>query len=94
MLGKFYWRYWTVVDIDTLTEIKKRIKRLESEKDKAQGRIEQLLKTLEEEFDCHNIEEAEELLMNKNLEQKGLEKKYKKELEAFMEKYGNKLHKE
>ena len=80
-----------MIDIDTLTELKKKIKRLKSEKDKAQGRIEQLLKTLKKDFNCITLEEAESLLNQTEKEQKHLEKKYEKALASFIEKWPLKI---
>jgi len=81
-----------VVDLDTVMELKKNIKKLDREKERAEGRLEQLLKTLKEEFGCSNLEEAEELLEQTKDTTDKLEKKYNTRLETFMDKWGDKLN--
>lgn len=81
-----------MVDINTVIELQKNVKKLDREKERAEGRLEQLLKTLKEEFGCSSLEEAEELLEQTKGTVDELEKKYKIRLEAFMEKWGDKLN--
>jgi len=82
-----------VTDLDSVIELKKKVKDLERDKERAQGRIDQLLKSLKNEFSCSNIETAKELLEEKQAEMKRLEKKYKIQYAAFMKKWGAKLEK-
>ena len=80
-----------MVDIDQAVNLKKQIKKLEQEKERATGRVEQLMKTIQEEFNCNTLEEAEQLLKEKQKKKKELEEKYETEHEKFMEKWGDKL---
>ena len=80
-----------MVDINTVMELKKKVKKLEQEKDRSKGRVDQLLKTLEEKFDCTNIKQARELLKKKEKELKKLDSEYEAQLNSFMEKWGDKL---
>ena len=80
-----------MVDINTVMELKKKVKKLEQEKDRSKGRVDQLLKTLEEKFDCTNIKQAQELLKKKEKELKKLDSEYEAQLNSFMEKWGDKL---
>ena len=48
-------------DINIVMKLKKYVNKLKQEKSRAKGRVEQLLKTQEEEFDCSNLKQAQDL---------------------------------
>jgi len=77
--------------IDDAVQLQKTIRKLEQEKERAKGRAEQLLKTLETDFDCESLEDAERLLAQKEKKQQRLAKKYETEHAAFISKWGEKL---
>ena len=80
-----------MVDINEVMELKKNVKRLEQEKERAKGRVDQLLETLKEVFDCSSVKQAQELLKKKESELEMLGSKYKSSLNSFTEKWGDKI---
>jgi len=83
-----------VVDINVMIKLKKDVKRLGQEKDRAKGRVDQLLKTLEDEFDCSSLKEAQELLKKNERALKKLDGEYESRLDSFMEEWGDQLGEE
>ena len=80
-----------MVDISTVMELKKSVKKLGQEKDRAEGRVEQLLKTLKEKFGCTSLKKAQELLKKEKKSLMQLEKEFETKENAFMKKWGAKL---
>ena len=80
-----------MANVETVLKLQKKVKALEQEKERANGRMEQLMKTLLDEFDCKTLEEAEELLAEKEETLKQLEKEFDAKQKAFMKKWGKKL---
>ena len=80
-----------MIDINTVMKLKKDVKKLAQEKDRAKGRVEQLLKTLKEKFGCSSLKQARELLRREKKTLGKLERKYKIKERDFMEKWGDKL---
>ena len=83
-----------MVDINVMIKLKKDVKRLGQEKDRAKGRVDQLLKTLEDEFDCSSLKEAQELLKKNERALKKLDGEYESRLDSFMEEWGDQLGEE
>lgn len=78
-----------MVDMDTIVKIKKEIKQAEEKKNKAQGKLEQLLETFKDEFECNTVEEAEEILGEMEAECEKAESKCEAELEKFKDKWNH-----
>lgn len=80
-----------MVDINTIIKLKKFVKKLGQEKDRAEGRVDQQIKTLEEDFKCLNLKQGKELLRKTNQKLNELNIKYESSLKSFMKKWGNVL---
>ena len=70
-----------------LKEMREKLEKAQSDLDRLKGREEQLLKSLEEEFECKSLEEAETLLGKISTEYDRKFKAHEKAKEDFMEKY-------
>lgn len=68
--------------------LKKKVERLKTEKDKAQGAADQLKKRLLDEFDCSTVAEAKQLLAKLERETNEAEKKFQKSYREFEEEFG------
>lgn len=80
-----------MVDIDAVMKLKKDVERLKQERDRAKGRVDQLLKTLKENFGCTNLKDARALLKRKKRALDALETEYQERESAFLEKWRDKL---
>ena len=81
-----------MIDIDSVMELKKKVEKLKQEKERAKGRVEQLLKTLEEKFGCSNLTDARALLKRKKRALSKLENEFNERESAFREKWRDKLN--
>ena len=70
---------------------KKQIAKLKRQKERSEGRIEQLRLTLKEEFNCKSVEEAQLKLRKLKRTQAKNEEKFQKDLKRFKEKYSRLL---
>lgn len=61
---------------EKLAELKDKIDTAKSDRDKAQGAIEEIEKNWKEEFDCKTAEEVETLIKTYNTQIESLTKKY------------------
>ncbi len=74
-------------------EHRKNLERLVKEEAKLQGVLEQILKTLEEEYQCSRLEQAEKLLKEKRRELNKLEKQLTKAVADYEIKWSPLLEK-
>ena len=81
-----------MVNINTMMKLKKKVKRLEQEKDRAKGRVDQLLKTLKEKYDCSTLKKAKEQLRRMEEELEKLASEYEKKERNFEKRWGHLLH--
>jgi len=79
---------------ESILKINKKIKTLERDKERASGRVEQLLKSLQIKFNCEDIEEAKKMLERIEKTKKKLEKECYEQIEEFTRKWGSKLNSE
>jgi hypothetical protein len=68
-------------------KLKKRIERLEREREQKRGAREQLLKTLKEEFNCNSIQAAKKLIAKLKKEKEENDRKFNKEFARFQREY-------
>jgi len=70
-----------------IRDLKAQVDRAETEHAKAQGRVEEIMTRLENEYDCATLEDAEALLERLHDEVRNLDEKLKAGVEAFEAKY-------
>jgi predicted component of type VI protein secretion system len=70
-------------DVERLLRIKERVEDLRAERDRAEGKLEQIMAVLEKEHGCSSLEEAEEKA--EKLEKKAA--KAKKEFESALSRF-------
>jgi chromosome segregation ATPase len=80
-----------MISLDDYQKLKRQIEQLRARKDKAEGRVEQLLKTLKEEFGCKTKAEAEERLERLKDEEQSALVRYNRYYTRFRKKYKNQL---
>jgi len=73
------------------TQIKEEVQKAQRDKDKAEGALEQIMKDLDDKFDCNNLNEAEKLLKEFEEKEKGAYKKYEKAKAVFQEEWNERL---
>jgi hypothetical protein len=76
-----------VVDLNKVLELEKSIKKMENEKLKAEGKVEQLLKTLQDKFNCNTLNEAQALLEKKQSQLNKLEEQFTKKRTSYEDKW-------
>lgn len=76
---------------DQLLALKQKIDRMRTARDKAQGSLDSLLKTLKSEFDCDSLKEGRELLATIEEDAKIAEEAFQTALKDFNEEWGEKL---
>jgi len=81
-----------VSNLNSISKLKEKVKELEIQKQQSKGRVTQLLETLEEEFNCSSLKQAQILLKKKKEELEKLDNEYDMSLTEFMEKWGAKLN--
>ena len=69
--------------IDKALELKTRIERRKQERDKAKGAYGQVMKQIQDEFECKCLEQAEKLLTKMQKQQKQSKEQILKETEAL-----------
>ena len=74
-----------------LEQYEKKIEKLKSEKERAQGTIDHLTDKLKEEFDCDSVEEAETKVEELQDKVEKCEQQVTKSLENFEEEYKDAL---
>jgi hypothetical protein len=72
-------------------ELKEKVEELQRKADKAQGALETAEERLQEEFNCKTLKDAEILLKAMEKDAEAAKAKYEKELEEFMEEWGDVL---
>lgn len=79
------------IDLAEYERLKKKASEVKTEIDRAEGRLQTLMSSLQEEFGCSTIEAAEEKLEELKEQQKKAETSYNNSLERFKQKYGDLL---
>lgn len=80
-----------MMDLAEFERMRTRVSSLMQQQSRAEGALEQLMKTLEQEFGCQSMEEAGALILKwkQELEEKSEEFKQKRDL--FLERWGDLL---
>jgi hypothetical protein len=71
------------ISVEEFDNLKRRVEKLQSERDKAAGVLEQLKEQLKKEFGLSSIKEAKALLRELEHEREEAEKQFNKDLKAF-----------
>lgn len=79
------------IDIKNYERLKKAAADAKSEYDRAQGTLTTLMESLEEDFGCKTVEEAEEKLVEFQESLESTERKYETELKQYKAKFGDLL---
>lgn len=79
------------IDVKEYQRLKKAAADAKSEYDRAQGTLTTLMESLEEDFGCKTVEEAEEKLSDLQTELESAERKYETELKQYKAKFGELL---
>ncbi len=80
-----------MIDLDEYQTLKRKAEKAKSDVARAEGALEQQMKSLKDEFDCESIEDAEKMLKDLEKKESVAETKYNKELEEFKNKWEDKL---
>ncbi len=73
------------------TRLKKDVETAQQRKDRAQGALDQLMKTLEEDFNCSTLKQAQKKLTNLQEQEKDAKEDFVEAIEDFEEKWEEKL---
>jgi len=68
-------------------KLKREVEDAKSEADRAEGALAQLLKRLEEEFQCSNLREAKAMLTNFEAKEEKAKEAFDKSLKAYEERW-------
>jgi hypothetical protein len=79
------------IDLKEFNRLKTEIEKLRTKADKAEGALEQTMKTLKEDYDCDTIEEAQDLAKSKRKKEEKLKAKFQNTHDEFVGKWGEKL---
>lgn len=79
------------IDIKEYQRLKRAAADAKSEYDRAQGTLTTLMESLEEDFGCKTVEEAEKKLAKLEEDLKSAEAKYETELNQYKDKFGELL---
>lgn len=71
--------------------LKSRVEQLQSDRDRASGVLDQIQNQLKDEFDCHSIQQARNLLRSLQAKQRKAERSFTKALERFESEHGEEL---
>lgn len=82
------------MDLKKYAALKEKVESLHSQRDRAQGALDQLHVELKRDFGCKTLEEAKEKLGKLSKEQAKLEREFTQALEAFETKYAPLLEEE
>lgn len=77
--------------IEDLERLKAKAERMRQEHDRAQGRLEESLKRLKNDFGIETIEEAQKLLKKLEREEEAARETFDTSLTAFNKEWGDKL---
>lgn len=72
-------------------QIKQQVETLQKKAEKAEWELEKLLEQLRETYNCETVEQAEELLDEKTKQLQKMKEQYEKEMDLFLEQYGELL---
>ena len=68
-------------------ELRRQFKAAEKEANQAQGQLDELMRQLQDEFNCSTVEEAEELLARWRKDELRLTERYNQRLKKFEDKW-------
>lgn len=77
------------MDPDKFIALKKRVEKLRTEKDKAQGALDQLKRELLDKYGCSTVAEAKQLLAKLERETNEAEKEFQESYRNFEKEFGN-----
>ena len=80
------------MEMKEYNRFKDEVDELRAQADRAAGALEQQMARLKEDFACESLEAAEQLLEKLEAEAVEAKQKYEEALEAFQEKWGEKLN--
>ncbi len=75
-------------DLNDVAELKDKVTRLQRDRDRAGGALEEAMKSLSEEFGCKSLEEAEEKLEQMKMEEDKARKLFEASLAEFRKTWG------
>ena len=75
------------IDLEQYQEMKDKIDKLQRDKDRAEGALSEMMKELNDKYECTTIEEAEQLALQLKREARQLEKDYEEAMEQFQAKW-------
>ncbi len=78
-------------DLKKLTQLREDIDHMRRESDKAQGALDAILTRLKNEFDCDDLEDAENLLEALRTKLESTRALFRSEMAKFERKWGEKL---
>lgn len=70
-------------DLNDIAELKDKVTRLQRDRDRASGALEEAMKSLKEEFGCRSLEEAEEKLEQMKIEEEESRKRFETGMAEF-----------
>jgi len=70
-------------DLNDVAELKDKVTRLQRDRDRASGALEEAMKSLAEEFGCKSLEEAEEKLEQMKVKEEDSRKRFETGLAEF-----------
>lgn len=74
-------------DLKELTDLKKKVEKLQRESDRAEGALSEIKKQLKKEFDCDSLSAAKKLLITLEKKESKAKAKFTKALESFKEEW-------
>jgi len=77
--------------VEEYRNAKKRVQELNAERDRAQGAIDQQMKTLQADFGVSSIEDAEKLLKDLERQESEVKEEFETSFDSWKDKYGDKL---
>lgn len=77
--------------LDDFEELKRKVERIKTDRDKAEGAYQQMLSRLKEEFGCTSLKSAEQMLRQLEEKERKWAVKFAAEKKAFEEKWKNQL---
>ena len=80
-----------MISVEGAIKLQEKINKMKEEKDKSAGKLEQLMETLKEDFDCDTLEELQCLLDTKKQKIETLSKKIEKKTKEFENKWEGKI---
>lgn len=80
-----------MAQLEELTNLKKKVGRLQRERDRAEGALSETMKRIKEEFECSTLEEAETLLKKLKRKEDKAKNKFEEALAKFKEEWSELL---